>query len=141
MKCEYLQKKNGCNENAKEYISVLRVYCKMAVSFVHYYREQILYFNCMLHHILTIEISLILPNLSKDRKEKRGKITSFIGLGYEGISSFLHNRRHKALHKAVVAMEIKVNLQQNKVIYLENYIVMLGVYNTETLEKNDYHCT
>ena len=43
------------------------------------------------------EISLILPNFSKDRKEKRGIITSlvtgFIGLAYEGISSYLHNKR------------------------------------------------
>ena len=27
-----------------------------------------------------------------------------IGLAFEGISSFLHNKRHKALHKAVKAM-------------------------------------
>ena len=44
------------------------------------------------------------------RKEKRGIITSlisvFIGLTYEGISSFLHHRRHKALHKAVMAVKI-----------------------------------
>ena len=64
------------------------------------------------------EISFILPNLLTYRKEKRGiitsLITSLIGLAYEGISNFLHNRRHKALHKAIVAMENKVNLQQNK---------------------------
>ena len=44
----------------------------------------------------------------------------FIGLAYGGISSFLHNKRHKALHKALVAMENKIYLQQNKLIHLEN---------------------
>ena len=60
------------------------------------------------------EISLILPNLPKIRKEKRViielLITGFIALAYEVITSFLHNRRHKALHKAVKAMEKEVNL-------------------------------
>ena len=45
---------------------------------------------------------LILPEFTV-RKEKTGIITSLIsgiiGLAYGCISSFLHNRRHKALHK------------------------------------------
>ena len=85
------------------------------------------------------EISLILPELPKMRKEKRAIITllvtGFIDLAYEGISSFLHKRRHKALHKAVKVMKNKVNLQFNKLISLENSIVIYGDYNTETLEK------
>ena len=84
------------------------------VPYVHYYKEQISSFNQMAHNILTNEISLILSNFSKDRKEKRGiitlLITGFIGLAREGISSFLHNRRHKALHKVVTVMENKVNI-------------------------------
>ena len=82
---------------------------------------------------------MILPSLLKDRKEKRGIITSlisgFIALAYEGISSFLYNRRHKALQKAVVEMENKINLQHNKLIHLEDSMVMYGVYNAETIEK------
>ena len=110
---EYLQEKNGCNREAKEYISDLRVYCKKIVPFIHYYREQISSFNCKVHYILMNEISLILLNLPKIRKEKRGIITSlitgFIGLAHDCISSDLLNRRLKALHKAVKAMENKVN--------------------------------
>ena len=82
---------------------------------------------------------LILPKLPKIRKEMRGIIPSlisgFIGLVYKGISGFLHNRRHKAPHKAVKAMETKVNIQHNKLIHLEVSMVMYGVYNAETLEK------
>ena len=62
-------------------------------------------------------------------------MTGFIGLAYKGISSCLHNRRHKALHKAKVAMENMVTLQWNKLIHLENSVVMYQVYNAETLEK------
>ena len=51
------------------------------------------------------------------------------------ISSFLHNRRHKALHKPLNAKDTKVNLQHNKLIHLEDSMVMNGVYNAETLEK------
>ena len=53
--------------------------------------------------ILQNEIDFILLQFPKVRKEKRGIIilllSGFIGLAYEGISSFLHHRRHKALHK------------------------------------------
>ena len=73
------------------------------------------YYNQTAHEILTKEFSLILPTFPKERKEKRNIITSlvmsFIGLAYECISSYLHNRRQKGLHKAFAAMENKVNLK------------------------------
>ena len=81
---------------------------------------------------------LILPKFPKNRKEKKGIITSlissFIGLAYEGISSFLH-KRHKAFHKAVKAMETKVDIQHKRLIHLEDSMVMHGVHKAETLEK------
>ena len=64
------------------------------------------------------EIPLILPNFQKNKKEKRGIITSlvggFIGLAYEGISSYLHTRRQTALKKAFIATENQVNLKGKK---------------------------
>ena len=56
-------------------------------------------------------------------------------LAYEGFSSFLHNRRHKALHKAVKAMDSKTTIQHNKLMPLEDSMVMCGMYNAEILEK------
>ena len=41
----------------------------------------------------------------------------------------------KALHQKFMAMENKVNLQHNKIIHLEDSIVMYGIYNSGTLEK------
>ena len=51
------------------------------------------------------------------------------------MSSFLHHRQNKALHKAVNAMDNKANIQHNKLMQLENSMLMYGVYNVETLEK------
>ena len=62
-------------------------------------------------------------------------ISGFIGLAFEGISSFLHNKRHKALHKAVKAMSATTYMQRKKLMHLENTLVMYGIYNAETLEN------
>ena len=62
-------------------------------------------------------------------------VSSFIGLAYGGISSFLHHKQNKTLHKAVRAMDSKNTIQHNKLMQLENSMLMYAVYNAETLEK------
>ena len=62
-------------------------------------------------------------------------MSSFIGLAYEGISSFLHHKGNKALHKAVKAMDGKTTIHHNKFIQLENSMFMYSVYNADILEK------
>ena len=73
---DYLKDKNGHNHNSKEYISEPRLYCRKIVPFVYY--------NLTAHSILMNEISLILPSLPKDGREKKSifalLITGFIGL-------------------------------------------------------------
>ena len=54
-------------------------------------------------------------------------VSSFIGLAYEGISSFLHHKQNKALHKAVRAMYSKTAIQHNKLMQLENLMLMSGI--------------
>ena len=75
-----------------------------------FYKMQIKPHNSTTHHILMNEVDLILPKFPEGQKNKRGNfskiITGFIGLAFEGTSSFLHNKRHKALCKAVKAMLI-----------------------------------
>ena len=87
--------------------------------------------------ILTNELALILPTFPKQDRQKRGiirsLITSFIGLAYEGICTFLHHKRQKALQKVVHAIENRVDLQHNKIFHLEDSKVMYGVYNSDTL--------
>ena len=59
--------------------------------------------------------------------------SSVIGLAYEGISSFLHHKRHKALHKAMAVMNKKTNVQCNRIHHLEDTMIIYGVYNSDTL--------
>ena len=137
--CNYLNVNVDRNHFPTQFILNFKNYCRKIIPFIDFYKKEIDSYNNTAHEISTKEISLILPNFPKDKKEKRNTIaslvTSFIGLVYEGISNYLHNKRQKALHKTFVAMENKVNLQQNKFLYLENSMVMYGIYNSETLEK------
>ena len=48
--------------------------------------------------------------------------------------SFLHHKRHKALHKAVAVMDKKTNIQCNRIHHLEDTMIMYGVYNSNTLK-------
>ena len=89
------------------------------------------------------DIGKILPKYLTDCRHKRGAIlasilggitSSIIGLAYEGISSFLNHKRHKALHKAVAVMDKKTNLHHNKIHHLEVTMIMYGVYNSDTLK-------
>ena len=92
-----------------------------------------------------LETNLILPQIPS--KQKCGIITmlvsSFIGLAYKDILSFLHHKQNKALHKAVRAMDNKATIQHNKLMQLENKMLMYGIYNAEMLEKliNTLHHT
>ena len=117
--------KNTHNKETREYMLDLRTFCKKIEPFVIYYKRLIKSYNNTVHNILQNEINLILPQIP--RKQKCGIITtlvsSFIGLAYEGISSFLYHRQNKALHKAVNAMDNKANIQHNKLMQLEKFNV------------------
>ena len=77
-----------------------------------FYKMQINAHNKTAHHTLKNEVHLILPKFPKGRKSKIGIfsaiISGFVGLAFEGVSSFLHKRRHKALHKAVSPISINI---------------------------------
>ena len=48
--------------------------------------------------------------------------------------SYITNE-NKALHKAVRAMDCKTTIQHNKLMQIENSMLMYAIYNAETLEK------
>ena len=52
----------------------------------------------------------------------------------KGSLAFCITKPQKALHKAVHAIDNKVDLQCNKISHLEDSMVMCGVYNSDTLE-------
>ena len=119
-KCTYLVRNDTQMSN---YYPKLLVYCLKIVPYVEFYQEQLCYYNCTAYEILTSEIGLILPTFPKEKRPKRGLLafvmggiaSSVIGLAYKGISSFLHHKRHKALHKAMKVMERKTALHHNKI--------------------------
>ena len=121
-KCTYLAR-NDTQKNS--YFPKLLVYCLKIVPYVEFYKKQIEYYNHTAYEILINEIGLILPTFAKDKRPKRGTIlpsvlggiaSSKSGLACEGISSFLHHKRHKAPNKAVKVMERKTDYSTTKSI-------------------------
>ena len=107
------------------------------------YQRQIQYYNQTAYDTLTNNIGKILPKFPTDKRQTCGAIltsilgsvaSKVIGLAYEGISSFLHYKRHKALHKAVAVMNKKTDIQCNRINHLEDTMIMYGVYNSNTLK-------
>ena len=92
--CGYLDNKNTHGTETRKQMLYLMTFCKKIEPFVIYYKRLIKSYNHMAHNILENEINLILPQVP--RKQECGIITllvsSFIGLAYEGISSFLHHK-------------------------------------------------
>ena len=86
--------------DSKKHMLHLMTFCKKIEPFVLYYKRLIKPYNNTTHNIWENEVNLILPQIA--RKQKHGIITmlvsSFIGLAYEGISSFLHHKQNKALY-------------------------------------------
>ena len=117
-------------------------YCMKIALYAWLYQRQIQYYNWTAYDTLTNDIGKILPKFPTDHRDKREAIlasilgsvaSSVIGLAYEGISSFLHHKRHEALHKAVAVMDKKTNMQRNRIHHLEDTMIMYGVYNSDTL--------
>ena len=92
--CTYLDDKSICNANTKKYLLDLLTFCKKIEPYVTYYKRQIKSYNNIAHTIMKNQKDLILPQIQ--RKQKCGIITtivsSFIGLAYEVIPSFLHHK-------------------------------------------------
>ena len=91
--CMYTNRKYTPHTDASEYLSELQTYCNKIKPFVSYYYKLIASYNTTVHNILANEIRPLLPQISK---QKCGLITTlvsgFIGLAYEGISSFLQKK-------------------------------------------------
>ena len=139
-KCSYLDMgKDKNNISPSKYLPKLLTYCEKIVPFVEFYKKQIAYYNNTAYEVLTNEIDLILPTFLRDKRNKRSIIGSvisgIISLVYEGISSFLHHKRQKTLHKAVKAMERKADIHHNKIFHVEDTMIMYGIYNSDTLAQ------
>ena len=132
-----------CNHlyiSKKSYLLRYIRHCRRIAPYVKFYKHQIDYYNQTTYSILQNEIGSILPSFNNNNRKKRflttilGIIASkFIGLAFEGISSFLHHKRHKALPKAVNIINSKTEIDHNRVYQLEDIMLMYSKYNSDTL--------
>ena len=81
-------------------------HCRRISPYVKFYKQQIDYYNQTAYNILQNEIGLILPSFNNRKKRFLTTIlgtiaSNIIHLVFEGISSFQHHKRLKALQKAV----------------------------------------
>ena len=102
---------NHLNISKKGYLLRYIKHCRRIAPYVKFYKQQIDYYNRTAYNLLQNEIGLILPNFNSRKKRFLTTIlgtiaTKVIGLAFEGISSFLHHKRHKALQKAVTLKQI-----------------------------------
>ena len=106
--CSYV---NHTSTSNTDYVRLMN-YCMKIAPYARHQR-QIQYYNKTAYDTLANDIGKILPKFPTDKRQKCGAIlmtilgsvaSKVIGLAYEGISSFLHHKRHKALHKAVAVM-------------------------------------
>ena len=132
---------NHLNISKKSYLLRYIRHCRRIAPYVKFYKQQIDYYNQTAYNILQNEIGLILPSFNNNNNRKKkfltiilGTIASkVIGLAFEGISSFLHHKRHEALQKAVNIINSKSEINHNRVYHLEDAMIMYGKYNSDTL--------
>ena len=134
--CTYMNKEYMPNNDSSKYLAELKTYCNKIKPFVSHYCKLVKSYDATAYNILTNEIRLLLPHVSKQKCRLVSTLVSgFIGLAYEGISSFLQRKQEDALQKAMIAMNNEVNFQCNKLLKLDNTMLMYRIDNAETLEK------
>ena len=103
---------NHLNISKKSYLLRYIRHCRRIAPYIKFYKQQIDYYNWTAYNLLQNEIGLILPNFCNRKKRCLTTIlgtvaAKVIGLAFEGILSFLHHRRYKALQKAVNILNSK----------------------------------
>ena len=129
---------NHLNISKKSYLLRYIKHCRRIAPYVTFYKQQIDYYNQTAYNLLQNEIGLIVPNFNNRKKRFLTTILGtiaikVIGLVFEGISSFPHHKRHKALQKAVNILNSKTNIDHNRVYHLEDTMIMYGKYSSDTL--------
>ena len=99
---------------------MFKVYCRNIIPYMYLYKHQVEYYEKM-----------VCPK----RQIISALISGFIGLAFEGISSYLQHKQQKELQQAMHTMNKRINIERNRVFHLEDSMIIYGVYNVDTLEK------
>ena len=134
--CSYMNKEYTSSTDSSRNLTELKMYCNKIRPFVSYCSNFIKSYNNTVYDILENKIKLLLPKMPRGKHDIITTLVSgFIGLAYKGISSFLQGKHDTTLKKAVLAMDKEINIQHNKLLKLDNTMLMYGIYNMLTLEK------
>ena len=97
------------------------VYCKNIIPYMYLYKDQVEFYEKMVYEILEKDIGMILAKFEdrqqnvKPKRQKRqiisAFISGFIGLAYEGISSFLWHKQEKTLQQAMHTMNKRTSIE------------------------------
>ena len=88
--CTYMNKEYAPNKDSRKYLTELKTYCNKIKHFVTHYINLIKSYNTTIYNILENEIRPLVPQVSRQKCGIINTLVSgFIGLAYEGISSFL----------------------------------------------------
>ena len=123
----------------KTFLQKYLKHCQRMVPYVRFYQKQIKYYNWTAYNIMQNKIGLILPTFTESNRKRflsavLGMVASkIVGLVSEGISSFLHRKRHQALNKAIKQTNERQNSEHSKIYHLEDTMIMYGKYNSYTL--------
>ena len=82
--------------------NMFNVYCKNIIPYIYLYKHQVEYYEKTVYNILEKDIGMILPkfgNTDNNIQSKHPKrqiisalVSRFIGLAFEGISSYLQHK-------------------------------------------------
>ena len=73
--CDHLDNTKSKGRYPLGLIEEVKEYCIKIAPHVAYYKKQIEYYNQTAHDILTNELALILPTITKQERQKRGILT------------------------------------------------------------------
>ena len=100
---------------------MFKVYCRNIIPYMYLYKHQVEYYEKKVYNILEKYIGLILPkfgNMETNVQSKCPKrqsisalISGFIGLAFEGISSYLQHKQQKALQQAMHTLIKRINIE------------------------------
>ena len=113
-----MNKEYAPNTDSSKYLKELKMYCNKLKPFVSYYFKLIKSYNSTVYDIIENKIKPLLP---KKSRQKHGVVTTlvsgFIGLAYEGISSFSSEKMGQCL-KESCTQPWTMKLMSNTINYL-----------------------
>ena len=101
--------------------NMFKQYCKNLIPYMYLYKHQVEYYEKTVYNILEKDIGMILPKFGNTDNNVQSKcpkrqiisalISGFIGLAFEGISSYLQHKQQKALQQAMHTMNKRMNIE------------------------------